>query len=335
MRTSLALGAGAVALTLGAASVLTLTPVADPDLGSHPDPVHSYEEAVARIRAVEAAEAAMALQPEGRSIAMLAGGRTPKAVLIFHGYTAVPDQFRLIGEAYRAQGYNVWIPRLPHHGATDRMTDQFSRITATGLRDFADSSVDIVAGLGDEVTVVGLSGGGSLSLWSGFERREVTRTNLISPLLHPAGYSEWQARPLVRALRLLPFDLYHWWTPDEDRNIQGYDYPRFSLKGIAALLSLTHWVDARNRPPVTSQVTLLRNDGDPKLDSAFNERFVRRLVPADRLHVHHVPASLGLVHDVVAHQPHSENFMSLAESYAHLAEALGIPIPDPTTGRPA
>ncbi len=61
----------------------------------------------------------MDLQPEGHSIAMLTGAHAAKAVVIFHGYTVLPEQFRLVGDAYRAQGYNVWIPRLPRHGMAE------------------------------------------------------------------------------------------------------------------------------------------------------------------------------------------------------------------------
>lgn len=313
--------------------VVAFTPVTDPELSPHPRPADSYDDAVDRIRAIAAAEATLDLQPEGHSIALLAEGRTGEAVVIFHGYTTVPEQFRLIGEAYRAAGYNVWIPRLPFHGATDRMTEEFSRLTATGLRDFADQSVDIGAGLGDRLTVVGLSGGGSLALWSGFERTEVDHTVLISPLLHPMGYQEWQARPIVRALRLSPVDSYAWWSEDlRERNVQGYDYPRYSLKGIAALLSLAHWVEDQGLAPVNSSVTLIRNNGDTKLDGAFNERLVTSLVPAERRVVHRIPADAGLLHDLVAHEPHSENYARLTESYRHLAEALELPIPDPKAG---
>lgn len=321
---------GALLVLLVALGVFLFTPVSDPELTSHPAPAVSYADAAARIEAIAAAEAGMDLQPEGRSIALLSGDRAANAVVIFHGYTTVPEQFRLIGQAYRAQGYNVWIPRLPHHGATDRMTDEFSQLSASELRDFADQSVDIAAGLGEDLTVVGLSGGGSLSLWAGFERPEVAHTYLISPLLHPLGYAEWQDRPLVRALRVLPFDIYNWWSEEKkETNVEGYDYPRFSLKGIAALLSLTHWVDSQNQRPANSTVTLIRNDGDTKLDSAFNERFVTRLVPEERLDVYRIPAEAGLLHDLVANQPHAENYDHLTEAYAYLSEALGIPIPDP------
>jgi len=98
------------------------------------------------------------------------------------------------------------------------------------------------------------------------------------------------------------------------------------------LLSLAHRVQDHGRPPLTSSVTLIRNDGDTKLDGDFNERLVTELVPAERLTVSRIPATAGLLHDLVAHEPHSENYAKLTAAYRHLSEALGIPIPDPKAG---
>lgn len=323
----LPLVAASAAVTLAA---LPFTPLLDPDLDAQPSPAASFEEARSRIAAIQDEEGRLDLIPEGHSIALLSEERSARCVVIFHGYTAVPEQFRLIGEAYRAEGYNVWIPRLPRHGSADRMTKDFSRLSAAELREFADRSIDIGAGLGDELTVVGLSGGGALGLWAGFSRPEVAHTFLISPLLHPLGLPEWQDRPLARLLRVLPFDHYLWWDQTRQQPTRGgYDYPHYSLKGIAALLSLGHWVAGRGRPPATSTVLLVRNDGDSRLDGAFNERFVRSLVPDDRLRVFPIPAAAGMLHDLVGHARTSENYVRLNETYRYLSEALGVPIPNP------
>ena len=177
--------AGVLALILAVAGVLLLSPVTDPNLSTRAEPAASYDEAVALISAQQASESTLPLQPGGASIAMLTGERSETAVVLFHGLTVLPEQFRLIGEAYRAQGYNVWIPRLPRHGLADRMPDELSNVTPREVRDFADGSIDIGAGLGAKLLVVGLSGGGAVGLWATAERPEVTDTVLISPLLLP------------------------------------------------------------------------------------------------------------------------------------------------------
>lgn len=318
-------------------AVLLFTRILDPNLSARPEPLASYAEAAKRIDAIQTAEANADLIPEADSIALLAGSQVETSVVIFHGYTSVPRQFRLIAEGYRAQGYNVWVPRLPYHGERDRMTSDFSKLTAQGLRQFADESVDIAAGLGRHVVGIGFSGGGSLGAWSGVERLEVSQTVLISPLLHPLGYAEWQDRPLVRALRILPFDIYNWWDPaKKGSDIEGYSYPRFSLKGIAALLSFAHWADAQaagGTHPARSPVLLVRNDGDQRLDSAYNERFVKRMAAPERLTIFRIPKSAGLLHNFVSPEPFGESYPHISDAYGYLSDALGIPLPDPLVSR--
>lgn len=325
---------GVVVIGLLLVVVIALfTPIFDPDLGSHREPAGSYAEAVKRISKVQAAENKLDLIPEGKSSALLTGSRETTAVVVFHGYTSVPRQFRLIAEAYRAQGYNVWVPRLPYHGESDKMTRDFSKITESVARDFADRNVDIAQGLGDNVVVIGLSGGGSLGVWSAIERTDVDQAVLISPVLHPLGLPEWADRPVARALRVSPIDIYRWWDPQKKAdNTEGYNYPRLSLGGLAALLSLTHFAEnevATNGRRAATETLLIRNDGDQRLDSAYNERFVRKVVAPESLHIYRIPASAGLLHNFISPEPFSENHKRIGLAYDYLSEALGIPLSDP------
>ena len=317
---------------LAVVAALLFTPLTDPDLASRPDPALSYADAVGRIAAVRATEAGQPLIPESLSIAELSGSRTETAVVIFHGYTSVPQQFRLVAQGYADQGYNVWVPRLPYHGSTDKMTGDFSKIDSALLRDFADDNVDIARGLGRHVIVIGFSGGGSLAVWSGSQRSDVDSTILISPVLHPQGIPVWADRPLARALRVAPFDVYKWWDDElKADNTEGYNYPRLSLRGLASMLSLTFWSENEaakgNRPRGTT--LLIRNDGDQRLDSAYNEAFMRRTIDSDRLSVYPIPASVGLKHNFISPEPFSEGYAHISEAYRHLSKALGIPLPDP------
>lgn len=333
MKRVLMVTAGILVLLLATAAILLFTPVLDPDLRSRPNPASSYAEAAARIAAVLDEDAAADIIPEGKSIALLTGARTANALVIFHGYTNVPYPFRLIAQAYRDQGYNVWVPRMPYHGPANKMSDDFARLTAQGLREFVDKTLDIAAGLADRVLVMGISGGATLSLWAGLERPEVSRTILISPLLQPKGYPVWVTRALVRALPLLPFDIWQWWDETKkEKNVEGYKYPRRSLKGIAALMSFTVWAEAqanRQANPMRSSVLLIRNDFDPVLDSAYNESFLRRMVSPDQLTVYTIPASAQLTHDFVVPDPQSDNYPRISDAYRRMSEAFGIPLPDP------
>jgi pimeloyl-ACP methyl ester carboxylesterase len=309
-------------------------PIPGPDLGSHPDPAPSYEEAALTIDAFWDVESREPLAPEGPSIALLTGARTPKAAVLFHGYTTTPRQFRVIAQGYRDAGYNVWVPRMPFHGQADRMTRDLSQLTPRILRDHADRAIDVAAGLGERVVVAGLSGGGALATWCAVARPDVAETVAISPLMQPRGYPPALTRALVRTLAVpvVP-DVYQWWYPPLKEATRGYLYPRFSLKGIASFLELVYWSEAvaeRDPFPVKGRFTLVRNDGDDRLDGAFNEALVRKLVAPERLTVTTIPADAGLIHDVITVEPWAENTEHIGSAYEWVSQALGVPLPDPT-----
>lgn len=325
-----------ILVALVVVGVVLFTPLTDPNLSSRPRPVGGYAKAVERIEAIKADEARQDLIPEGESVALLTGSRTATSVVIFHGYTSVPRQFQLVAEGYRAQGCNVWLPRLPYHGERDKMTSDFSKIDAALLRRFADENVDIANALGRDVIVIGFSGGGSLGVWSGSQRTDVDKTVLISPVLHPLGVPLWADKPLARGLRVAPFDVYKWWNPElKANNTEGYNYPRLSLGGLASMLSLTFWSDQKaaegQRP--AGEIVLIRNDGDQRLDSAYNEQFVKRLADPAQLTIYRIPKSAGLKHNFISPEPFSEGHDRIAVSYRYLSEALGIPLPDPLAAR--
>ncbi|MCA0297084.1 MAG: alpha/beta hydrolase [Actinobacteria bacterium] len=321
----------AIVVLLG---VLLFTPVLDPDMSAKPAPLSSYAESKAAIDTVLAQERQLPLLDRGGSIADLTGAKTPVALVIFHGYTNTPDGFRLVAKAYQEQGYNVWVPRMPHHGLADKMTDDFSKLTAEELRAYADAAIDIASGLGEKVWVMGLSGGGALATWAAAERSEVARTILISPLLNPGGYPAWEVPPMARALRLSPVDVYNWWAPEKGAdNVAGMIYPRYSLKGIAAFLGVRLWLDRKPAGVVKGTVLLIRNAGDASIDANFNEQLVRRITPANQVEIYQIPASAHLGHDYVAPDPEFGTDAQVAEGYQQLSKALGIPMPDPLKTR--
>jgi carboxylesterase len=77
-----------------------------------PDPAETYGDALARIEAIQTAEAELPdLSPECDSILMTHEGKVENAIVFLHGFTSCPDQFATLGEEYFNQGYNVFIPR--------------------------------------------------------------------------------------------------------------------------------------------------------------------------------------------------------------------------------
>ncbi len=120
------------------------------------------------------------------------GHKTAKAIVMFHGVTACPHQFEALAQVFFDAGYNVYVPRTPHHGLAN--VRQHGLVTANELVDYANASVTITSGLGDEIGAAGLSGGGMLATWAAEYRPEVTRLLALSPFYEPASAKapKWQ-----------------------------------------------------------------------------------------------------------------------------------------------
>lgn len=336
MRRALRITAGIVAGLLGVVLVTALwlaRPLGEDELASQPEPALTYATAERRLKAIEAAEATMPLQPVGRTIALTHGSRVETAVVIFHGYTQVPAQFSAIARAYFDAGANVYIARMPYHGYADRMTDDPSEISPDTLREAADSAVDIASGLGRNVEVVGISGGGALAAWTAAERPEVTRAVLISPLMLPSGYPPWVVRPLSRASSALP-DTYTWWSEKQQAE-PGPAYPRYSRHGITSYLMTVERAKADGADgatPVDAEVVVITNRSDQFLDTEYPVQVIEPLISEKgSLRRVIVPASEGLGHDLVAVD--GENADRIDVAYRYLSEAIGLTL-DPRAQLP-
>lgn len=305
-------------------------PIGDPNLSSQPNPAPSYDAALQRIAAKQAAETVgPPLQPITHSVALLHGSRVETAVVIFHGYTHSPYQWRVVSKAFYDGGYNVWAPLAPYHGEADRMTGDLSKLTPELLRQYADEGVDVGTGLGRHVEVVGLSTGGDVAVWAAAERPDVTKTIAIAPAMDPRGVPAWVLMPVARWYRYMP-DNFNWWQPSQKAAMPGPAYPRFSFRGMFAFVQLTQWALHRADAggyPVTGALEMVANPADRSVDTTFNVDSARRLAPPGELEVFEIPASAGFGHDLI--EPDGENKKIISQVYPVVARALGVPLPDP------
>lgn len=177
-------------------------PVDTGSLGPHPHPAASYAAAMERVGALTLADAVAA--PGGETIALVHGRRTARALVLFHGFTNSPRQFRRIAETLHERGDNVLAPRLPYHGLRDGTVQELAQLTAEQLRDHADLAIDIANGLGESVIVAGLSLGGNLAAWSAQFRPEVTRAVTISAALGLAHVPPISDHVMLRGVLELP-----------------------------------------------------------------------------------------------------------------------------------
>ncbi len=124
------------------------------------------------------------LQPNCESIWMPQTGAAKGVVLMFHGYTAGPWQYKELAQRFHDAGYHVFVPRMPGHGCVD---DQ-GVPTGVDLPDhkgwdaFVDRTYAQAEKLGMPVQAVGLSGGANVALRMG-ERHKLNGVGAMAPYL--------------------------------------------------------------------------------------------------------------------------------------------------------
>ena len=91
-------------------------------------------------------------------------GEGSTGVLVIHGFTGNPSSMTPQAQAFAAAGLHVEQPRLPGHGTTidDMMTTDWSDWSGE-----ASAAFDRLAERAAEIVVIGLSMGGTLTLWTG------------------------------------------------------------------------------------------------------------------------------------------------------------------------
>lgn len=172
------------------------------------------------VRETRAREKALPLMNDNcRSRFLLQAQRTTKVCLFFHGFTATPEQFMPIGEAFFQAGYNVVIPLLPGHGiAGDWDGDNPPPLPEEQqvYQEFGLYWLEQVQALGEQVVIGGLSGGSTLAAWLALERpHSIHRALLFAPFLSNSNL-------LVDFIvKILP--IYFQWRTEEGAISYGYD----------------------------------------------------------------------------------------------------------------
>lgn len=316
--------------------VVLFTPLFDGDISSKGQEL-TYEQAVAAAATLQNNDGnseSAALDPRCETAVLDRGERTERAALLLHGYTNCPAQFRRLAQAYYGAGYNVVSLRLPAHGHADRLTKAMTDLTPADLADTTDAAMDITAGLGEQVTVVGLSAGGTLAAWLAAQRDDVDTAVLIAPLMVPKVLPNQTVAPLARAARYLP-DYYVWWDGDLKGELASppYAYPRFSIRSMGAMLALgLRAQSAVTREEPLDQLVLITTENDAAVSNAAVANMGRKLEPLARETITvNFGVESGYSHDLI--DPQGDNAAVIDEIYTQIGPALGIPqlaqTPDP------
>ncbi len=145
-------------------------------------PISSFRETVTQIENIIKSEGPN-LHPSGYTRLLSHGKKTSTAVLWFHGYSSAPQQFIPLGQKCFDLGMNVYIPRAPHHGINDRLTEETRKLTEDELKAWAEESLQLARGLGEKLIVGGLSMGGAITSWLAQIHPEIDLAVVIAPAI--------------------------------------------------------------------------------------------------------------------------------------------------------
>lgn len=230
------------------------------------------------------------------------GRRVERSLVLLHGFTNCPQQFDALGRQFHDRGWNVVIPRYPRHGYTDRLNTSIAELRAEHLIALADRAATVGAGLGERLTIAGLSLGGILTGYLAQTRPGIERAVLIAPMLGLKPIPGPMLTAMSELAKAIP-NFYLWWNNElKDRLGPPYGYPRFSTHAYAALFDCGRILvrAAQQSPPLARWIVAITNAGEPRLDN----RFTYRLIDSWRRHgamvdTFEFAASDGLTHDLI------------------------------------
>ncbi|MDO8736270.1 MAG: alpha/beta fold hydrolase [Thermoleophilia bacterium] len=277
--------------------LIAVIPINTSDLVSQPDPATSYEDSVGRIQTVIADEAGKVCDICGTRF-YTHGARTEKAVVLVHGLTNSPRQFEELGQMLYNDGYNVLIPRLPYHGLQTHTVSELANTTTKDLRLFSDQIADMAAGLGDEITVVGLSGGGTVAAWIAQNRSDVTKVVMIAPLYGVAPVPPLANEMLGNLFTRIP-DIT--WSSSSEAPRESV-YMGWSTRGVAEYMVFSRAAkpSEEGEPSQVKDIVLVTNGNDHTVNNGMSEVVVQEWETAGAaITRYQFDESLGLPHDVV------------------------------------
>jgi len=220
-----------------------------PSFHSTPHPATSYKEALEKFALIESQESLLPLSQAGHSRIFVHDNKREHVFVLLHGLTSCPEEFLPLGKLLFKTGGNVVILRAKDAGFADVMNQQQGEQSGQDLIDQAARSLDIASGLGNKVSLVGISAGAVSAAWMAEHRPGIDTVLLISPFFAAYGWS----LPLldIASLVLAHLPNFYFWKNKSLKahyNKPSYAYPRFGTQSIASTLLLAKNVSSFNEP---------------------------------------------------------------------------------------
>lgn len=291
----------AIALASVAISIIAVRRTATKDLQSRSE--HSsreYDTSLERFAQLESTDEDP-INPVCRSQLLSHGYKTERVIVLIHGLTNCPRQYVQFAALLYKRGYNVLVPRLPHHGLADRFTHDLKHLSAQELRDFADAVIDIASGLGDQVTVAGVSAGGVIAAWVMQYRPDVERVILIAPALGVLHFGLFWQRLIMTLCLLLPDGISRLFGRFKDAPDHCYlGYSTHAL-GEVSRLGFAVLQAAKKDKPAGSYALVITNAVDTQVDNQITALLVKRWQDKGLEHLerYEFEAQEGLIHDII------------------------------------
>lgn len=265
------------------------------------------------LQPLQDAEAALSIDPSCRSRFLLHDRPTSKVILFFHGFTAVPQQFVAIGQAFFEAGYNVLIPLMPGHGLPGdwnrdrppplphdpRLYQEFGRHWLGQARLF-----------GDQVVIGGLSGGSTLCGWLALAYpTQIDRALLFAPYL---GNTNLIVDLVVRTL-----DIYFEWKTKP--GVKSYGYKGFAMPALRAFLELGQTVLDQAEEKPAAPMLIVSSDRDAAVNLKDHQTLFHSVLKHQpQAWYYRFDRSLDVPHNMMTEEEGNHSFallVSIAKSY--------------------
>jgi len=209
----------------------------------------------------------------GRTIALVHGTRTRRAIVLLHGLSTTPAQFERVAHDLFERGHNVLVPRMPKHGHVNPLSTALARLRSDDLYEAATQYVAVAQELGERVTFAGFSLGGLMTSWIG-QHYAIDRCIPIAPFFGVALIPNRFMGAVAEQLLRLP-NRFHWWNPILRERSPANGYPRYATHAIGHSYRIARGLldEARTVMPLASKFTIVTNAAE----IAVNNYAIRRL----------------------------------------------------------
>lgn len=289
-----------------------------PTFQSIPNPASSYDDALKKISAIQAGEAALPLSPEGHSRLMIHKEKTDRVFVLLHGLSSCPEQFITFGKILFDQGNNVVILRARCAGYSSVWNEKQLEQSGQDLINQAAESLDIAAGLGEHITLIGLSAGALGAAWMAEHRPGIDHVLLIAPFFGAYG---WSLPALQAATTLLLYTPNFYIKKKEPLPLPKYVYPGYGTRCLAKTLELSRAIRSFQGTLPVKRLDIFLSDADFVVNNQLTQKVAQQwtLRNPGKIFLHKFPAALQIPHDCI--DPHSQNNKT-AWSYPPIINAL-------------